>query len=96
MSSYKEHCKECREKLGKDFYVVHRWLDQFFPILGEKHRELRHHLDGISEVRKMWGDEAAEAARLHISADFYGYVPKNADDVRIWMLGVVHFPDKQK
>ena len=95
MASYKEHCAECKEKLGKDYSVVHRWLDEFFCKMGwhERHRCVRHHLKGIEEVRKMWGDEAAEAARLHISTDFYGYVPKDVNDVQAWFIGVVHLPN---
>ena len=34
-----------------------------------RHRKLRHHIAGIEQVRKLWGDKAAEAARLHIIAD---------------------------
>jgi hypothetical protein len=34
-----------------------------------RHRKLRHHLAGIEQARKLWGDQAAEAARLYIIAD---------------------------
>jgi DNA-binding GntR family transcriptional regulator len=34
-----------------------------------RHRRVRHHLAGIEEVRKRWGDEAAAAARLHVISD---------------------------
>ncbi len=34
-----------------------------------RHRKLRHHLTGIEQARKLWGDEAAAAARPHIIAD---------------------------
>ena len=72
----KEHCEECLEKLGKEWDCVHRWLDHFakyyFPF--RAHRQLRHHTEGVEEVRKMWGDQAAEAAKLHIMAD-EGYIP---------------------
>ena len=69
--NYKEHCKECKEKLGNDWAVVHRWLDEFAPqyFPSMSHRAIRHHKEGIEIVRKMWGDRAAEAARLHIIAD---------------------------
>jgi DNA-binding GntR family transcriptional regulator len=66
---YKEHCKECQEKLGKPWCAVHRWLDEFAKKDLAIHRVYRHHKEGIEQVRKMWGDEAAEAARLHIMAD---------------------------
>ena len=39
------------------------------PPYGMRHRKLRHHLAGIEQVRKLWGDQAAAAARLHIIAD---------------------------
>jgi len=74
---YKEHCKECLEKLGKDWSVVHIWLDErakeTWPWMG--HRMFRHHIVGVEEVRHKWGDEAAKAAELHIIAD-EGKVPK--------------------
>ena len=94
MSSYEEHCSDCRKKLGKEYGEVHKWLDEFFAKMGwdVKHRDIRHHEVGIEEVRKMWGEEAAKAARLHIEADFYGYVPKDADDVLKWRTGVIHAP----
>lgn len=37
--------------------------------MGDSLAELRHHLAGIEQVRELWGDQAAEAARLHIIAD---------------------------
>jgi hypothetical protein len=94
MASYLEHCQECKEKLGGEFGQVHKWLDEFFAKMGwdVKHRDIRHHEKGIEEVRKLWGDEAAKAARLHIERDFYGYVPKDEKDVQNWRLGVVHVP----
>jgi hypothetical protein len=94
MAPYKEHCAECQAKLGNPWYVVHRWLDEARKHEGghEFHRQLRHHEQGIEEVRKMWGDEAAQAARLHIETDFYGHVPKDEAGVRDWLQGVVHTP----
>ena len=57
--------------LGKPFEEVHRWLDEFAgrSCYGMRHRKLRHHLSGIEQVRELWGDQAAVAARLHIIAD---------------------------
>ena len=94
MASYKEHCAECKQKLGNDWSVVHRWLDAFFAKLGynEKHREIRHHKKGIEEVRKLWGDDAAQAAEIHIARDFCGYIPEDDRDVQNWHLGVIHTP----
>jgi hypothetical protein len=79
MSDLATHCKETLEKLGQDFKEVHEWLDAFFPQMGPSHRKMRHHREGIEEVRALWGDAAAQAAELHIKADLSGHVPKKAD-----------------
>lgn len=39
------------------------------PPYGMRHRKKRHHRAGIEEVRQLWGNEAAEAARQHIITD---------------------------
>ena len=62
--------------LGEDFGQVHEWLDGLYPIYGWLHREYRHHDLGVEAVRKKWGDQAAEAAILHIQADCDGEIPK--------------------
>jgi hypothetical protein len=36
------------------------------------HRSFRHNVNGVEEVRKKWGDEAAKAAEIHIKRDFPG------------------------
>lgn len=67
---FEEHCAECVRFLGKPFEDVHLWLDFYAATpLGARHRRRRHHLAGIAEVRRLWGDEAAEAARMHVIAD---------------------------
>ena len=71
MATFEEHCAEAMKKFGKPYAEVHRWLDEFAgqPPDGMRHRKKRHHLTGIEEVRKLWGDEAAAAARQHIITD---------------------------
>ena len=68
---HKGHRLESVQKLGHHFSHVHQWLDAFAGTkkFGMRHRKKRHHLNGIEEVREIWGDEAAEAARLHIISD---------------------------
>ena len=67
---FEDHCKESIIRLGEPFEQVHLWLDELFHEgLGARHRRKRHHQSGIEEVRRMWGDRAAEAARLHIISD---------------------------
>ena len=66
-----EHCNESVAKLGKPFEEVHRWLDEFAysEKYGMRHRKVRHHLQGIRDVDKLFGKEAALAARIHIISD---------------------------
>ncbi|HPR89763.1 MAG TPA: hypothetical protein PL181_17260 [bacterium] len=66
-----EHECESLAASGQPWTEVHRWLDEFAgtPDLGMRHRRKRHHRQGIEEVRRRWGDAAAEAARQHIIAD---------------------------
>jgi len=74
------HCKECLEKMGDSWDKVHRWLDctarDYFPWVG--HRQIRHHEEGVELIREKWGNEAAEAAEMHIISD-EGYVPSAAE-----------------
>lgn len=66
-----EHEEESVRAFGKPYTEVHAFLDQFAgkPECGMRHRKKLHHLKGIELVREMYGDEAAEAARLHIISD---------------------------
>jgi len=79
MPSFEEHCKHTHKELGNRFEEVHRYLDSYVRQFGYAHRFLLHHKEGIEEVRKYYGDEAAEAARLHIILDCEGYIPKKSD-----------------
>jgi hypothetical protein len=87
MARFEKHCEDCRKKLGKPYEKVHHWLDDFaitFPVnkWGDYHRQFRHNQNGIDEIRKMWGNEAAKAARLHIIEDM-GYIPVKAKPIKI-------------
>ena len=82
MPGHKQHCEDCERKLGKPFREVHAWLDAFYGRDGDvAHRAARHHLEGVEEVRRLWGDEAARAALFHIMLDWDGIredqIPKN-------------------
>jgi hypothetical protein len=72
MSSFENHCREAERKFGDPFEEVHRWLDEFqgTPQYRMRHRRVRHHEAGIREVRALFGEQAAEAARQHIISDF--------------------------
>lgn len=68
---FDEHCAESVILFGEPFEQVHRWLDEFAgkKPYGMKHRRVRHHLAGIWEVERIWGPDAAKAARQHIVSD---------------------------
>ena len=86
MASRKAHCLETFGKLGKEWECVHAWLDGLACVNGMlniRHRRWRHHKDGVEEVRKIWGDEAAEAAEIHIKRDL-GWIPTKAQAERRW------------
>ena len=71
MASRKVHCGDCIKKLGRPFNEVHAWLDGLVPKYGiPRHRIFRHNMEGIEQIKEMWGDTAAEAARIHILRDF--------------------------
>jgi len=85
MASRKQHCRECKEKFGKDFDHVHKWLDGLcckwedeVQYLDLNHRRHRHHEEGLEKLREMFGDEAYEAGKLHLMTDF-GRIPKEAE-----------------
>ena len=85
MGSRKEHCRKCKQDLGEEFDDVHRWLDGYASkwvegvhYIDVNHRRKRHHDDGVEEVRKLFGEKAAMAAKHHIIMDF-GRVPKKSD-----------------
>ena len=63
---------------------MHQWLDALFAEFGHEHRRHRHHAEGIEEVRKMWGDEAALAAKIHIIVDCWG-IPSRTDYETGWV-----------
>lgn len=88
MAHFKEHCADCEAALGDPHERVHLWLDELFKKLGSKHRAERHHREGVEEVRRMWGDEAATAAEIHIRKDYYGVdrIPTKAEVLEKWWV----------
>jgi hypothetical protein len=85
MASRKEHNRECLEKLGNEWNCVNKWIDECgnkvnfegVACLDINHHWYRHHKEGVEEVRKMWGEDAARAAKLHILRDMGKIYTKN-------------------
>lgn len=84
MAYLHEHCADCQKLLGREWKEVHQWLDALVKEYGQDHRRHRHHVEGIEEIRKMWGDEAATAAKIHILVDCWG-IPSKADYENGWV-----------
>jgi len=68
---FEEHCADSVILFEEPFEQVHRWLDEFAgkKPYGMKHRKKRHHLEGIKEIERLYGERAALAARQHIISD---------------------------
>jgi len=94
MASFEEHCEDCIRELGKPYQGVHIWLDELFKKLGPKHRDARHHIGGVEEVRKKWGDESARAAEIHIMKDCGGIIPSKEEAQMFSLFGPdIVYPD---
>jgi len=85
MAELEEHCRDCLASLGSEFREVNIWLDEFAPTMGFHHRVMRHHIDGVEEVRRLWGDKAAKAAEIHIKKDCYGEIPTK-EKAQLWNI----------
>jgi DNA-binding GntR family transcriptional regulator len=88
MPTIEEHGQDCRRDLGDSFEYVHQWLDEFQQEYGPMHRPFRHHTGGVEQVRAMWGDRAAEAARIHIRRDCGGLLLTPEDYRDYWGVDV--------
>ncbi|MBI3582627.1 MAG: hypothetical protein HY096_01585 [Nitrospinae bacterium] len=71
MPKLDEHIAESILLFGKSYREVHIWLDALAgsPQCGMKHRQKRHHKAGLEQVRRIFGEEAVQAARQHIITD---------------------------
>ena len=71
MSTFEKHCQESIRLFGEPYQEVHQWLDAFMgtETYRMRHRKLRHHLQGIEMVEKLFGKKAREVARQHIISD---------------------------
>jgi hypothetical protein len=72
MPSREYHESEAIKVFGEPWTRVHAWLDEFAIRDGRldiNHHRHRHHLGGVQQVERMWGETAAAVARQHIKAD---------------------------
>ena len=81
------HCEDCLRILGNEYKDIHEWLDEYSKkwnpfVYLEKHRQYRHHAEGVKEVRRKWGHYAEKAAKIHIIRDEAMYVYCNMETLR--------------
>lgn len=71
MAKIEQHMQDALAAFGQTFEPVHRWLDEFAGTEGYRmrHRRKRHHLAGIQEAGRLFGDGAAAAAEQHVVRD---------------------------
>lgn len=94
MANIKQHCKDCVELLGKEFYETHKWLDQYVQVFGigifqDYHRSFLHNSYGVEVIKTRWGERAEEAAKIHLARDFddralIKRLPKLVNEAIIW------------
>ena len=82
MATIKEHAKDCKYFLGKPYWEVHKFLDQYaalFPVehFVEYHRTFLHNSYGVGIIEAKWGVEAKIAALIHLYRDYYEGPIKN-------------------
>lgn len=90
MASFEQHCRDCQAILGDRHEAVNQWMDELFSKFAADHRAQRHHWRGVWEVKRMFGEEGAKAAVVHIVRDC-GDVPK-ARTYEQTNLGIVIAP----
>ena len=78
MASLERHKLDCVDALGESFQEVHEWLDALFSLFGPMHRKVRHHKEGIAEIKARYGERAAIAAKIHILRDCR-HIPSSKD-----------------
>ena len=69
--TFEQHCQQSKQYFGSPYEHVHTWLDEFAlsEKYGMRHRKVRHHLKGIKQIKEMYGNEAAEVAKMHVIED---------------------------
>jgi hypothetical protein len=75
VAAFEQHVADSKKWLGEGHEQVHLLLDEYFKTLGPLHRKVRHHHEGVEQIRFLYGDLAATAATIHILRDCR-HVPK--------------------
>ena len=89
MAKFEEHCDDCQRLIGSRCEEVNHWMDQAFAKYGPRHRFDRHHWEGISKCKELFGDLGEQAAIVHVLKDC-GIIPTESDysSGRVDVLGM--------
>lgn len=65
-----DHCQATKLLLGLNPHPgLHAYMDEYASELGHGHRLLRHNEETIDHARRVYGEEGALEATLHIACD---------------------------
>jgi hypothetical protein len=70
MPNLRVHCKKSKERIGKDYEELHKWMDEGQKYLEKDHRFERHSGSYIDYVMKTWGKDGVIEFLNHIIDDF--------------------------
>lgn len=70
MPLLKVHCKNSKERTGKDYKELHEWMDEGHKFLNKDHRFERHSTSYINYVKETWGKEGIIEFLNHIIDDY--------------------------
>jgi len=76
MPNFKTHCRSSKERTGKDFADIHKWMDEGQAYLDKDHRFERHSTSYIKFVMEKWGKEGVIEFLNHIIEDYQDTLKK--------------------
>jgi len=62
MPSRQVHLQLDRRRFGREFPMVHDYMDRGWAELGVRHRQIGHDMATVEEIRSRWGEDAGESA----------------------------------
>lgn len=59
------------ELFGSAYEHVHNWLDEYAESAeyGYRHRKKRHHKEGVTKIKELFGETTGDVAMRHIISD---------------------------
>ena len=93
MPNFKAHCKSSKERTGKDFAELHKWMDEGQEYLGKDHRFERHSTAYLGYIKEKWKQKGVKEFLLHIIEDYQDTLKKC--DARCEDCGVISWGKKR-